>query len=208
MSDGPATIQHGPWALSELPQGSKAQSRSPRHGQSTVGALLSGTPDMVFRMSADATFLDVLPASDLDPLVPPGEFIGRWDQAGDPIAIAAGFTTDSTFPWVHSDLNPLLTYLEVLQLSAQGDITRQMSFKYIAARLNEAAFGVPTGIDTLLDDFDTYFSANPVGSKPSGAVKSAGQALLNHLNTYFSTVGEDFCPTPTLSPSCRGRRRY
>ena len=45
--------------------------------QSTVGALLSGTPDMVFRMSADATFLDFLPAADLNPLVPPGEFIGK-----------------------------------------------------------------------------------------------------------------------------------
>lgn len=45
--------------------------------QSTVGALLAATPDMVFRMSADATFLDFLPASDLDPIVPPAEFIGR-----------------------------------------------------------------------------------------------------------------------------------
>jgi PAS domain S-box-containing protein len=45
--------------------------------QSTVGALLTGTPDMVFRMNADATFLDFLPASNLDPLVPPGEFIGK-----------------------------------------------------------------------------------------------------------------------------------
>ncbi len=32
---------------------------------------------MVFRITADATFLDFLPASDLDPLVPPGEFLGK-----------------------------------------------------------------------------------------------------------------------------------
>ena len=56
--------------------------------QSTVGALLTGTPDMVFRMSADATFLDFLPSTDLDPLVPPGEFIGK--RAGEvlPAAVA------------------------------------------------------------------------------------------------------------------------
>lgn len=45
--------------------------------QSTVGALLSGTPDMVFRMKADGTFVDFLPATEIDPIVPPAQFIGR-----------------------------------------------------------------------------------------------------------------------------------
>ena len=125
----------------------------------------------------------------------------KWDQAGDPIAIAAGFTTTTPFPWVDATEFPGgLTYLDMFGLPKHGDVTIQMVFKYVAARLNEAAFGVPTGIDTLLDDFDTYFMANPVGSKPSGTDKSEGQALLSQLNAYFNAVGEEFCPDPADIP--------
>ena len=125
----------------------------------------------------------------------------KWDQAGDPIAIAAMFTTTTPFPWVDATEFPGgLTYLDMFGLPKHGDVTIQMVFKYVAARLNEAAFGVPTGIDTLLDDFDTYFMANPVGSKPSGTDKSEGQALLSQLNAYFNAVGEEFCPDPADIP--------
>ncbi len=40
-------------------------------------ALLAAIPDMMFRMDRDGTYLDFLPAKGQEPLVPPGEFIGR-----------------------------------------------------------------------------------------------------------------------------------
>ena len=75
-------------------------------------------------------------------------------------------------------------------------MTRQLSFKYIAARLNEAVFGVSAGTAALLDAIDVYLAANPVGSNPQGAAASEGTALLNALNAYFVTVGESNCPAP------------
>jgi hypothetical protein len=96
------------------------------------------------------------------------------------------------------DLNAFpggLTYLEVIELSSRGgDVTKQLSFKYIAARLNEAAFDVPDGVDTLLNSIDAYFADHPVGSNPNGSAKQDGKDLLTPLNDYFDTVGETFCP--------------
>ncbi|MHC4416143.1 MAG: PAS domain S-box protein [Planctomycetota bacterium] len=39
-------------------------------------ALLRAVPDLMFRISRDGTFLDFVPAKDLDPLVPPEKFLG------------------------------------------------------------------------------------------------------------------------------------
>ena len=124
-----------------------------------------------------------------------GNGIPKWDQAGDPIAVAAGFTTGTVFPWLHSSLTGT-TYLGVLDLGAGGDVTRQLSFKDIAARLNEAVFGVSAGTAALLDAIDVYLAANPVGSNPQGAASSEGTALLDALNAYFVSVGESSCPAP------------
>jgi uncharacterized repeat protein (TIGR01451 family) len=125
-----------------------------------------------------------------------GDGVPKWDSPADPIAVMAGFYTGTVFP----SLVPSLagsTYLEVLKFSALGDVTRQMSFKYIAARLNQATFGVPTGVDTLLNSIDAYFAVNPVGSDPQGAAQDEGQLLLGQLNAYFAAVGEEYCPDPS-----------
>jgi hypothetical protein len=74
-------------------------------------------------------------------------------------------------------------------------VTIQLAFKYIAARLNQAAFGVPASVAATLNACDAYFAVNPVGSMPSGAAKTDGQSLLTALNSYFTTVGETSCPT-------------
>ncbi|MCH7705074.1 MAG: hypothetical protein IIB61_08180, partial [Planctomycetes bacterium] len=91
----------------------------------------------------------------------------KGDQAGDPIAIAAGFPTTTPFPWVDATEFPGgLTYLDMFGLPKHGDVTIQMVFKYVAARLNEAAFGVPTGIDTLREGHDV------TGSHCQSTIKS------------------------------------
>jgi uncharacterized repeat protein (TIGR01451 family) len=122
-----------------------------------------------------------------------GEGVPKWDEPTDPVAQKAGFTTSTVFPWLDPSLAGS-TYLDVLNLPALGDVTRQLSFKYIAARLNQAAFGMRSSTAALLDQIDVYFASNPVGSDPQGAAKDEGQALLNDLNAYFFEVGEDNCP--------------
>ncbi|GAG48035.1 unnamed protein product, partial [marine sediment metagenome] len=128
-----------------------------------------------------------------------GEGVQKWDQrtgdpaTSDPIALTAGFATFTIFLWLDASLVDS-SYLDVLNLPTHGDVTIQLAFKYIAARLNQAAFGVPTGVDTLLVNIDTYFGTNPVGSDPNGQAKQEGRGLLNELNDYFRTVGEEFCP--------------
>ncbi|MDP2674802.1 MAG: hypothetical protein Q8Q00_07835, partial [Dehalococcoidia bacterium] len=175
---------------------------------------------------------------------------GKWDQTADPIAASAGFTTGTCFPWVSSSIQGTgsgpagcITYLDTLQLSG-SDVTIQLSFKYIAARLNQAACdaGVAAlcapgsiGLNDLLGQVEDYFDgvgtgnlddeaggdfnpnpddtntddqfAVPVGSNPpckgAPAVKAAcveGKRLFNLLNSYFSTVGEQFCPLPSSIP--------
>jgi len=138
-----------------------------------------------------------------------------------------------------------LTYLDVLKLSG-SDVTIQLSFKYIAARLNLAACEAtpatpalcpPGSLPSLLGEVEDYFDpgvstdashddeaggdfnpnpddtntddkfAVPVGSNPpckgNPGVKAAcveGKRLLGLLNSYFSTVGEQFCPLPSSIP--------
>jgi hypothetical protein len=131
-----------------------------------------------------------------------GSGFSKRDEACDPTAIAAGFTTETLFPWLDASCAGL-SYFEVLKLSAQGDVTRQLSFKYIAARLNEATFGVPSGIDTLLNEIDMYFMTNPVCSDPDGAAGDEGQSLKTQLDAYFSAVGEENCPVVSTLPECQ-----
>ncbi|MGH9797449.1 MAG: DUF7507 domain-containing protein, partial [Candidatus Polarisedimenticolia bacterium] len=118
-----------------------------------------------------------------------------WDQSTDLLGgQPVPFTTTTVFPWLSPNLAGT-TYLGVLNLPARGDVTIQLAFKYIAARLNEASsFGVPADVAVLLDQVDVYFMSNPVGSNPSGAAKDQGSLLFNSLNAYFATVGEEDCP--------------
>ena len=122
-----------------------------------------------------------------------GEGTPKWDQSTDLIAMKAEFTTTTVFPWLAPPLAGT-TYLGILNLSAGGDITKKLSFKYVAARLNEAAFGVDGPTAALLDECDVYFAAHPVGSDPQGAAKAEGQSLLNRVDAYFAAVGEAGCP--------------
>jgi len=122
-----------------------------------------------------------------------GNGINLWDSPGDPIAQNAGFYTGTVFPWL-APRYAGTTYLDTMTLKTAGDVTIQMAFKYIAARLDEAAFGVSPNISNLLDAIDVYFAAYPVGSDPSGAAEDQGQALLAELNNWFLTTGTAGCP--------------
>jgi hypothetical protein len=125
-----------------------------------------------------------------------GSGVPKWDSIlEDYIAQNAGFDTNTVFPWLDPSLAGS-TFLDVLNLPAEGDVTRQLSFKYIAARLNEATFGVHAATALLLDQIDLYFMANPVGSNPQGPAYDQGAALLSDVNAYFSEVGEERCPPP------------
>ena len=125
-----------------------------------------------------------------------GSGVSKWDQCGiDPIAVTAGFCTTTVFPYLVPSLAGT-SYLGVLNLSTGGDVTIQLAFKYIAARLNQATFGVPAATAVTLDQVDAYFAGTPVGSNPTGAAKTQGQTLFSALNNYFTTVGETFCPDP------------
>jgi hypothetical protein len=126
-----------------------------------------------------------------------GSGLPKWDDiATDPIAQAAGFDANTVFPWLAPRLAGS-TYFQVLKTKTQGDVTIQIAFKYIAARLNEVVFGVPADTAILLDAIDVYLAANPVGSDPSGLAREQGKALQTALNSYFATVGEEFCPDPS-----------
>ena len=123
-----------------------------------------------------------------------GEGRPKWDDLlSDPVAQAAGFENGTPFPWVDGSLLGT-TYLGILELPADGDVTRQLSFKYVAARLNQATFGLRASTAVLLNDIDLYLAQYPVGSNPLGAAQDQGQALKTALDAYFSEVGEDNCP--------------
>ncbi len=48
-----------------------------RHSEAINRALLNAIPDLIFRFGQDGTYLDFKAAKDLEPLVPPSEFLGR-----------------------------------------------------------------------------------------------------------------------------------
>jgi len=48
-----------------------------RQSEARSRALLQAIPDMMFRMNSDGVYLDFQPAAGLEPLVPPGQFLGR-----------------------------------------------------------------------------------------------------------------------------------
>jgi uncharacterized repeat protein (TIGR01451 family) len=160
---------------------------------------------VVYQVAGLENQLSISAAFSVDILVPcalspgfwkGGEGSAKWgDLTTDYIAQLAGFDTNTIFP----SLDPSLagaSYLEILELPAHGDITRQLSFKFIAARLNQAVFGVTTETAFLLESVASYLAANPVGSGPSGEAGTEGEALMSAVNAYFATVGEGLCPSP------------
>jgi uncharacterized repeat protein (TIGR01451 family) len=162
----------------------------------TVVYQVAGLPNNLLSLSASFS-VDILVPCALSPgFWKGGEGSVKWDDiVSDYIAQAAGFDTGTIFPWLDPSLAGS-SYIEVINLSALGDVTRQLSFKYIAARLNQATFGVTTDVAALLANIDLYFAGHPVGSEPGGEEESEGQALLSALNGYFAAVGEEQCPAP------------
>jgi len=122
-----------------------------------------------------------------------GEGVQKWDEECDPAAAVCCFTTDTVFPWLDPSLAGK-TYLEVLNLPVKGDVTIQLAFKYIAAKLNYCYFGPPPDISSLLTAVEAELAVHPVGSNPKGADAAVAKGLLDDLNTYFRTTGEEFCP--------------
>jgi uncharacterized repeat protein (TIGR01451 family) len=166
---------------------------NPLTGEVTVTYQVQGLPNQIIE-SATSSVEIVVPCALSPGFWKGGEGVPKWDDlATDPVAQAAGFDGGTPFPYVAAPLADA-TYLDVLNLPVLGDITRQLGFKYIAARLNQAAFGVPGETAELLDAIDAYFAGAPVGSRPDGAVEDEGQALGAALNAYFLLVGEEDCP--------------
>ena len=48
-----------------------------KEGQERLKALLWALPDMIFRVKRDGAFLEYVPGQDIEPVVPPEEFLGR-----------------------------------------------------------------------------------------------------------------------------------
>ena len=76
-----------------------------------------------------------------------------------------------------------------------------------AAKLNVAlaevlpdTLATPPYLPGLLADIEVEFAFHPVGSNPKGADATNAKLLLNQLNEYFATVGEEKCPIPDAIP--------
>jgi len=168
---------------------------NPLSNQVTITYQVEGLPNIV-RETAGFQVDITVPCALSPGFWKGGEGVPKWDDIStDYIAQAAGFDGGTLFPYLDSSVAGS-TYLDVINFSALGDVTRQLSFKYIAARLNQAVFDVPGDTAALLDSIDTYFAGNPVGSDPQGGAADAGAALLSALNGYFAVVGEANCPPP------------
>jgi len=192
----PNTLQPGETVVVQIQRVIQPDDPNPLVSDATSVFQLQGLPNQLTNMAGFSLDLGV-PCALSPGFWKGGEGQPKWDDLDtDSVAQAAGFENATHFPWADSSLGNL-TYLGVLNLSAAGDVTRQLGFKYVAARLNEATFGVPGSTETLLGDIDAYFADNPVGSDPRGQRKNQGQALLGTLNGYFSAVGEANCPSPS-----------
>jgi hypothetical protein len=145
-----------------------------------------------------------------------GEGVQKWDQSPcDPVAAAAGFITTDEFPWYDygklggDDPTPgdsKITYLDIFGLPKKGDVTRQLAFKYVAARLNVAladvlSLPVHSDLVPLLDEIDLYFASYPVGSRGHGD-GGWGKSLKTQLDAIFAAVGEEYCPPTGSVPEC------
>lgn len=64
-----------------------------RSSQAKLRALLNAIPDMMFRVDADGTYLEFIPADDMSPAVPPTTFLGRKVNEVMPSGLAETFTT-------------------------------------------------------------------------------------------------------------------
>jgi len=192
----PAFLEPGsPTVIVVLTRTIQAGDPNPIVNQSTATYQVLGLPNQIV-VTGGATVQILIPCALSPGFWKGGEGQPKWDDLlSDPIAQAAGFDNDTLFPWLDGSVAGS-SYLAILQSSALGDVTRQLGFKYVAARLNEAAFGVPGETASLLNAIDAYFAVHPLGSAPTGQAATEGQALLAGINAYFAMVGEGQCPPP------------
>ena len=74
--------------------------------------------------------------------------------------------------------------MTIFDTPVRGDMTIILAKHLIAAKLNLIAGAAAGSINTTIADADTFLGANPVGSKPKGADKQAGEALKDTLDAY------------------------
>jgi uncharacterized repeat protein (TIGR01451 family) len=189
----PDTLAAGESAMAMVSRVILSSDEDPLVNETTATYQVDGLPNQV---TASGSFaVDIITLCAKSPgFWKGGEGRPKWDDLlTDSIAQTAGFEDGTLFPWLDPSLGGT-TYVGVLNLSANGDITQQLSFKYVAARLNQATFGVPAATEPLLNDIDLYLAGHPVGSDPQGEAQNQGQALKTELEAYFSEVGEANCP--------------
>ncbi|MBD3869284.1 MAG: DUF11 domain-containing protein [Acidobacteria bacterium] len=166
---------------------------NPLVNETTATYQVGGLPNEI-TVTASFSVEIVIPCAKSPGFWKGGEGRPKWDDIlSDPVSQEAGFQNSTPFPWVDGSLLGT-TYLGILELPANGDVTRQLSFKYVAARLNQAAFGMRASTALLLNNIDLYLAQFPVGSNPQGAAQDQGQALKTELDAYFTEVGESNCP--------------
>lgn len=74
--------------------------------------------------------------------------------------------------------------LAILRAPVRGDITVALAQQLIAAKLNVEIGNESSCIDGVIVDSDAYLVSYPVGSKPKGGAKNAGNALKDTLDAY------------------------
>ena len=79
VSFGPARSAQGLLAtavIRDIQDGNPAD-QALRQSEARLRALTEAVPDMMFRITRDGTYVDFEPASGMEPLVPPSQFLGR-----------------------------------------------------------------------------------------------------------------------------------
>jgi hypothetical protein len=95
--------------------------------------------------------------------------------------------------------------LEILNTPPRGDVTYVVAHQLVAAKLNVAEGADSTAIETTLTEADAWLEANPLGSRPAGEARQAGQDIAARLDDYNNgVVGPGHCdstPVPTPPPT-------
>lgn len=79
ISLGPARSEHGLLVTAIIRDitDRKRSDQALRQSEARLRALTEAIPDMMFRITRDGTYVDFEPASGIEPLVPPSQFLGR-----------------------------------------------------------------------------------------------------------------------------------
>jgi hypothetical protein len=93
--------------------------------------------------------------------------------------------------------------LAILDTAPRGDVTYVLVHQLIAAMLSVANGADPAAIETTVTDANAWLATHPLGSKPTGADRTAGEDLAMRLNDYNKgLIAPGHCgSTPLPSPS-------